>query len=242
MMKLTTKYIGDIEGNQVVSWRVGTKRRGIIHISDISDQDVGAVAELVSIRHLLFVEKVFHRDIHSGAGIAIEVSVPVVKKAARKKTSKTTLLKLANFFSTNLQGVTLDNTKSDTDSFLPNPGEDVPSLFISAEDKPQYDVFTTPAMGKLRLNKHAVDQFIERHHSGDSKNPLISLISRLKHEEIKRQPLPDSVLKHKERKYGSVENLEVWGHDTSQLHYTVVRDPTTSIGTVVTVYKRHPQH
>ncbi len=239
MMKLTTKTLGEIEGNQVVAWRVGTKRRGLLHISDIGNQDATAAAEIVAIRHLLFADKVFMRDIHSGEGLALEVLTPVVKKVARGKTSKAHLATLARYFTTNLQGVTLGTTSS-KDGYLPNLGDEVPSVYISSSESPQYDVFETPAMGKLKLTQHVLDQFIERLHDGEVKKPLISLISRLKHEKIKRLPLPDKVTFHKIKKYGTIDNLEIWGHDTSQMHFTVVRDPRTAIGTVVTTYRRHP--
>lgn len=241
MMKLTTRALGEIEGHQVVAWRVGTKRRGLLHISDISSQDATASAEIVAIRHLLFTDKVFMRDIHSGEGLALEVSTPVIKKVARGKTSKAHLSTLARFFTTNLQGVTLGTT-SPKDEHLPNIGDEVPCVYLSSSESPQYDVFDTPAMGKLRLTQHVLDQFIERLHSGEAKKPLTSLISRLKHEEIKRLPLPDKVALHKIKKYGTIDNLEIWGHDTSQMHFTVVRDPRTAIGTVVTIYRRHPDH
>ncbi len=241
MMKLTTKPLGETDGNQVVAWRVGTKRRGLLHIADIEDQDTAATAEIVAIRHLLFTDKVFMRDIHSGEGLALEVSTPVVKKVARGKTSKSHLANLARFFSTNLQGVTLGTTNVN-DEHLPSIGDEVSCVYISASESPQYDVFDTPAMGKLRLTQHVLDQYIERLHSGDAKKPLVSMMNRLRHDGIKRLPLPDKVLLHKVKKYGTVENLEVWGHDTSQMHFTVVRDPSTQVGTVVTIYRRHPQH
>ena len=239
MMKLTTKFIGEIDGNQIVAWRVGINRRGLLHIMDVPDVDTAAIAELIAIRHLLFVDKIFDREINTGIGIALDVSVPVVKKTARGKSSKQHLATLARYFSTNLSGITLGDTKR-SDEFLPVPGDHVSETYISKNDETHYDVFHTPAMGDIKLTQHAVEKFTKHLHSGESKNPVVSLIKRLKHEAIELQALPDKVLKHKMRKYGSVDNLETWGHSSSQMHYTVTRDHQSGIGTVVTVFKRHP--
>jgi len=71
---------------------------------------------------------------------------------------------------------------------------------------------------------------------------LCPWLTGLKHPNLKWQPLLDRTIRHKLRKYGTVENPEVWGHDTSQFHYVVLRDPNTNVGTLLTVYKRHPSY
>ncbi|MFC1335435.1 MAG: hypothetical protein G8D89_17865 [gamma proteobacterium symbiont of Clathrolucina costata] len=242
MMKLTTRSLGPVDDGMAVSWRVGTQRRGIICVEGLDlEHDKQAAAELVVMRHLLFTNKVFNRDIITGTGIAIEFSSPVIKKLYRGKTTKKHLEQYSHFLKTNLSGVSLSLTK-DSDEFLPEIGDKVLVEYIDAGEKPQYDVIATPALGEVRLTKHSIDQYEDRLHSGEAKNPLVSLVGRLKHPDLKRQPLPDRTIRHKLRKYGTVENLEVWGHDTSQLHYVVVRDPNTNVGTLVTVYKRHPSY
>ena len=241
MMRLTTNYIGDIDGIHILSWGVGATRRGLIHIADVPDSDASAIAELVAIRYLLFIDNVFDRVIQTGKGIAIDVSIPVVKKAARGKTSKQHLSLLARYFETNLAGVVLGDTRK-SDGFLPNPGDDVPETHISKNDVVPYDVIHTTAMGDIRITKHAIEKFTKSLNSEDLKAPLTSMIGRLKHEGISLQALPEKVIKHKLKKYGTVENLETWGHDSSQMHFTVTRDKKTGVGTVVTCFKRHSDH
>ncbi|MCG7952654.1 MAG: hypothetical protein N0E56_15760 [Candidatus Thiodiazotropha endolucinida] len=241
MMKLTTRSVGVVEDEYAVIWRSGTKRKGILYIDGIEGDDPLVAAELVAIRHLLFTKKIFNRDIISGTGIEIQCSSPLIKKLYRGKSTKKHLQNLSHFMQTSLQGVTLSTTE-ENDEFLPAVGDDVLVEYISAGDKPQYDVVKTQALGDLRLTKHAIEQYEERHHSGEAKNPLISLVGRLKHPDLKRQSLPDKAARHKLRKYGTIENLEIWGHDTSQMHYVVVRDPNSGIGTLVTIFKRHPTY
>jgi hypothetical protein len=241
MMRLTTRSLGVVEDEYAVTWRAGTKRKGILYIEGIEVGDPLVAAELVAIRHLLFTMKIFNRDIIAGTGIEIQSSSSLIKKLYRGKSTKKHLQHLSHFMQTSLQGVTLSAT-DENDEFLPSIGDEVLVEYISASDKPQYDVVKTLALGDLRLTKHAIDKYAERNHSGAAKNPLISLVGRLKHPDLKRQPLPDKAARHKLRKYGSIDNLEIWGHDTSQMHYIVVRDPNSRIGTLVTVYKRHPTY
>ena len=241
MMKMTTRALGQIDDEYAVAWRVGTQRRGIIFVEGINIEDPLPAAELVAIRHLVFRNKVFNRDVITGTGIALEISSPLIKKLYRGKTTKIHLQPFSHFMQTSMKGVTLTITK-DNDEFLPSVGDDVPVEYISADEKPEYDVLETPALGQIRITKHAIDQYEERMHSGEAKNPLVSLYGRLKHPDLKQQPLPDRTIKHKLLKYGTVANLEIWGHDTSQMHYVVVRDPNSKIGILVTVYKRHPSY
>lgn len=242
MMKLTTQALGLVDDRIAVSWRVGTQRKGIICVEGLNVvHDKPAAAELVAMRHLLFTNKVFYRDIFTGTGIALEFSSPVIKKLYRGKTTKKHLEQYSHFLRTNLSGASLSLTK-DTDEFIPNIGDKVLVEYIDASEKPQYDVIVTPALGNIRLTRHSIEQYKGRLHSGEAKSPHVSLIGRLKHPDLKRQPLPDRTIRHKLKKYGTVENLEVWGHDTSQLHYVVVRDPNSNVGALVTVYKRHPSY
>jgi len=241
MMKLTTRSLGLIEGEYAVAWHVGTQRNGILYVEGLSTKDPQAAAELVAIRHLLFTHNVFKRDIISGTGIAIEFSSPLIKKVYRRKTTKKHLMPFAHFMQTNLQGVSMKITPT-KDEYLPAVGDDVVVEYICANNTPLYDVLTFPSLGQIRLTTHAVSQYEERLHSGEAKKPLASLIGRLKHPELKKQPLPDREVKHKLRKYGRVDNLEIWRHDTSQMHYVIIRDHSSDIGTLVTIYKRHPDY
>ena len=240
MMKLTTIFLECVEDSFAIAWRVGTQRKGVVFVDDLDiESDSHCASELVAIRYLLFDKNVFKRELLTGKGITLEFSSPLIKKLYRGKTTKTYLQPYAHFLTSKLTGIEL-KLSSRNDEYIPALGDDVPVDFVDALDKPTYEIISTPVLGNVRLKKHAVDQYAGRLHSGEVNNPTLSLVGRLRHAELKRQTLPGSVIKHKLRKYGTVENLEVWGHDTSQLHYVIIRDPISKIGTLVTVYKRHP--
>lgn len=244
MMRLITRYLGETDGQHAVAWRVGTARSGIVCVTDISGEDSGPQAEMAAMKHLLFVKEIFNRKLLSGKGVALSFSCPVIRKAAKKKTSKTHLIPLAHFIGATLSEAELENTEKDC--LLPTlealEDEETPVETISALASPAYDVIETPAIGLVRLKQHAIDQFKERNHSGELTSPKLSLITRLQNPNIQRQSLSDKVMKHKMKKYGDISCLEVWGHDSSQLHYLILRDPKTGIGTLVTVYHRHPEY
>lgn len=240
MMKLTTKSLGPMQDGYAVAWRVGTRRKGILLIEGINNPDPLVAAELTAMQHLLLVAKVFNMALISGKGITLEVSSPQIKKLARGKSSKNHLKQLARFLSISLNGAELLLTNSQ-DEFLPKQDECEPER-ISALVDADSTTTPTPALGQIQLTSHAIEQYSERLHSGETGDPAGSLLRRLKHPELKRQPLSPRVVRHKLRKYGTIDNLEIWAHDTSQMHYVVVRDHGSRIGTVVTVYRRHPDY
>jgi hypothetical protein len=245
MMKLTTKSLGITDAepdNMAVAWRVGINRRGIVIVTGISIQSDRAVAaELIAIRYLLFSKNVFNNEIITGKGIAIDVSSPLIKKLYRNKTTKRHLNPYAHFLKTNLTDALLTISKAD-DEHLPALTDNVPVEHINATDQPLYDVISTPAIGDVRITKHSIDQYTERQHSGEAKSFIASLVKRLKHPNLQQQKIPDRVTQHKLKRYGDIEQLEVWGHDSSQMHFVVVRDPHSKIGSLVTVYRRHPAY
>jgi len=239
MMTLSTMYYKQGE-DHFVSWRTGVKNSGVLRVVNVSGEDSRAIAELVAIRYLLLEKEVFNRALYSGTGIRLEVSTPLIKKLHRGSSTKNHLFSYARFLQARLRGVVVDALQ--VQNFVdPNKEcDDIES--VDAEEQDNSDIIQTSAIGEVRLTKHAVDQYRERLHSGDPVNPLVSLVARLMHPDLKKQPIPDRVVDHKFRKYGSVEQTEVWGHENSQMHYVVVRDPSTRIGTVVTVYRRHQEY
>ena len=105
---------------------------------------------------------------------------------------------------------------------------------------PEYDLIETSVLGKIRVTKHALDKYIRENIDNTLSHPDRSLLLRLCSPKLKRQSMPGKVMEHKMRKYGSVDNLEIWGHESSTLHFIVLRGPGDAIGTLVTVYNRHP--
>ena len=242
MMKLTTSFVTEIKSQQVIAWRVGTKRRGFIYVDNLVGKDINVAAELIALRYLLFKHKIFDREPVTGKGYELHVSSNKIRQIAKGKSSFKHLATYSHFLKTIMDGVATKLTDN-TDEYLPGLNdEDVPIEYIDSTDKIEFGIVDTPAMGRIKLTKHAIDQYGDRHHCGDLNKPVQSLIRRIKHDSIQKKPLPENVVKHKLGKYGTVENLEVWNHDSSQMHYVVLRDHRSNIGTLVTIYKRHPAY
>lgn len=239
MMTLSTKYVKDAD-DHFVAWRTGIKRCGLIHVLHVAGEDARAIAELVAIRYLLLEKEVFSRKLLSGTGIKLEVSTELIRKLSKGTSSKRHLLDFAKFLHTRLDGVTVESLRDE--SFASFSLDLASAEVIDANVDDRSDVFITPAMGDIRVTKHAISQYKERLHSGDPNNPVLSLMTRLRHPELKKQTIPDRVALHKLKKYGDLKNTEIWGHDNSQMHYVVIRDPASTIGTVVTVYRRHQDY
>jgi len=242
MMKLSTQFITQIDSQQIIAWRVGTKRRGIIYVDEINCDDPNVAGELIAIQYLLFKKKVFDREPITGIGYELHVSSNKIRQMLKGKSTYKHLSFYIQFLKTTMKGVLIRLT-IDTDEYLPEFNDkDVLTEYIDARDKFETGIIKTPAMGLVKLTKHAIEKYKDRHHAGDLNKPLQSLIRRIKHDSIQKKPLPENVIKHKLKKYGTVENLEIWSHDSSQIHYVIVRDLTTGVGTIVTIYKRHPAY
>ena len=95
---------------------------------------------------------------------------------------------------------------------------------------------STPAMGKVKITKHAVEQYLSRLSSGKPKSPWLSLVKRLQHPKLCRSRLTDKVRQHKVRKYGTADNIEEWRHPDDEFRFLVLKNGDTR--TLVTSYPR----
>ncbi|MFV8382847.1 hypothetical protein ACNO5E_01970 [Vibrio parahaemolyticus] len=237
MMTLTT--ITEKLNDQAtrVFWRVGTKRNGILDVAiDFDNEDADLIAELSAIQYLLFEEKVMGREPGSGTGYKLVVSKGAIKKLARGKSSKKHALKFAAFLQNRMAGVQIDVSQSR--EYMADLDETTP-VELNAERKEYantHDAIETPAMGTVFVTAHAVEQYKSRLSTGDPKKPWVSLVNRLKHPELKLRTLPDNVLRHKAKKYGTPDNVEAWGHPTSKFTYLFVNNHGKR--TLVTVFER----
>jgi len=239
MMTLITKVIKDSDDQYIVAWSKGLKAKGFIRVEKSSLPDPDIIAEITAIQHLLFKQNIFNREIINGNGFKI-VCHKLIKSVIEKKTSRKHLYPLLSFVRSNLNGCVLKSFAEIDNKLLAPLGS--PEFEITDADpsvlNQDYDVFETPAMGRLKLTAHAIEQYKIRLHSGETLNPQVSLIKRLRNPNIAQHELPEKIKNQKIKKYGSVENTEIWGHDSSQMHFVVIRD-SNNRGTVVTVYKRH---
>lgn len=225
------------DGTYDAYWRVGENRQGVFQVTGVDIEDGKVAAELFAIQYLILNKNIFNVDVKSGVGIELIVSSPVIKKLLLGKSTKKHLFSISKFLKTKLKGATITPHRDTESVFIltePNPIDTNEVNYTSSTD---FDRLDTPALGQIKLTTHAIDQYKERLHSGDALNPTSSLIKRLSNPDLRKQVIPDDVLRHKLKKYGKVDNTEIWSHDRSKMNYVVLRD-NEGIGTVVTVFAK----
>lgn len=238
MMILTTisEKVSDTQAR--VFWRVGTKKHGILDVTlDFANEESALLGELVAMQHLLFNKKVFDREPGSGNGYKLVVSKGAIRKLALEKSTKKFAVKFAGFLTNRMKGVNIE--VSQNYEFMPTVDECEPEQLGGERSvyAKTFDAVDTPAMGRVLVTQHAVEQYQERITSGSPKKPWASLVGRLKHPELRIQPLDKKVLAHKARKYGRSDNVEAWGHPTSSFTYLVIRNENDE-RVLVTVFER----
>ncbi|RIJ70037.1 hypothetical protein D1505_25800 [Escherichia coli] len=83
------------------------------------------------------------------------------------------------------------------------------------------------------------DKFITTDYLQQCQKPWASLVGRLQHPELQVQPFDEKVARHKARKYGRVDNVEVWGHRDSKFKYLMVINDDNKKRVLVTVFERN---
>lgn len=240
MMTLTTVSQKTSNSSALVFWRVGTKRKGILDVHiDFEHEESDLLAELIAIRYLALDKQVFCREPGAGAGYKLVVSKGAIKKLALGKSSKQFATKFAASLTGRLKGVSIEVSQSM--EFMEEPAID--NIELLDADKQvytqTYDEISTPAIGAVLVTQHAVEQYQARITSGDPKKPWASLVGRLQHPELQVQPFDEKVARHKARKYGRVDNVEVWGHRDSKFKYLMVINDDNKKRVLVTVFERN---
>lgn len=221
MMMLTTTSTQTSPSTATVRWAAGNTKKGTINITLDFDSDEGAdlIGELVAIKHLIFEKKVFGVIPTSGRGIKLFVSKGAIKKLVSGKSVKKYATKFAAFFNMRLLDIELEVLHSsplldDVDDY---PIESLPApRNVYAMTQEMVD---TPRIGPVLISKHALDQYVDRNNDGQMKNPFDSLVKRLQHPQLRQLKIDSKVLEHKARKYGTADNIEIWGHESSTFKF-----------------------
>lgn len=241
MMILTTwPERSDAAGMISVHWKTGTHNGGVIRvIHQTTVEDPLLVAELCAIRHLLLRKQVFNRLPMSGKGLALHVSTGAIRKLMLGTSNKREAVPYARFLRPRFDEITIKPQRLSSEDFplsaIPENCEELSTkdpYFVGP-----YDPIEGPAIGKLTVSAHAVEQYEKRCPSETIHSPWKSLVKRLMHEELEQIELPENVIRHKERKYGKDNKVEAWGHPNSLFGYLVVQDGDQQ-RTLVTVYRR----
>ncbi len=240
MMKLTTKHLVSTEHSHTFAWKIGLRKRGIVHIVNLGfETDSRAAAEAIAIGYLLRVKQVFAREMPYGKGVELHISTRRLYEIARtRQTTFTPAHDAVSFLSTNFGCAAINTTMTNFDNMPALGDDDIIEETIDGGFPWQFDTFECPALGRVRLTRHAIERYRQYHTEGPLHHPTMSLVQRLQNPNLERQPLTKDVLRHKEKAYAEdvVAATEMWGNATSDVHFLVAREP--KVATVVTLFKK----
>ena len=250
MMNLTTVSKKVSEKSVLVYWRVGTKRKGIVDVRmGFSTGDQEIIAELIAIRHLIMSKQVFCCTPTTGKGFKVTVSKGAIRKIVQGRSNKPFASRFASLLTGRMAGVLVEVSHSM--NFMLNEQdpyytEAVEVLEAAVKDfaSPR-EVIDTPRIGQLSVTKHAVKRYEERLNSKAPEEklyrPWVSLFARLRNPDLECSPLNDSVLRHKMRRYGRDNKVEIWSHPSDTMRFTVVVRPDGT-KVLVTVFDRGSEY
>lgn len=243
MNHLTTQLIKNEDNLYLFSWATGSARRGLlsVNINKVTEFPHLA-AEARAIAYLIFEKNVFDRvKIYSGKGIHIHVSNQSTLDALLNGSKDRLVRHLTKFYFARLFGcLTSVNDELQLSYFNGLDKHCAPETIDLMFD--DCTLLQTPKMGLVRITKHAILQYKERLKSGDPQDPLKSIIRRLMNPNIQIQKIPLDTIFKKKLKHGISKKDEHWGHDSDDVHFIVVRNPRTNVGSIVTTYVRPPQY
>lgn len=240
MMILSTKpYITDNPRIVDVVWCTGLSKKGGLRVHlPANYKEPGLIAELCALRHLLLVVEPFNVRTIDGKGIEVHTSSGAIKKLALRKSTKTEAMPYSRFLRIRLNELKHEViNKNDVLPSLEEPGLVWEDLVVCEEQfHAPYDPVDCGNLGSLAITDHAIERYQERVESGSPKSPLRSLLRRLSHPGLKKLHLPHEVLAHKSRKYGSHNDIEVWGHESSEIAFLLLNKPDHKV--LVTTFIR----
>lgn len=250
MMTLTTVSKSVSVNSVLVYWRVGTKRKGVLDVRmGFSTEDQEIIAELIAIRHLIMNAKVFCCTPTTGKGFRVTVSKGAIRKIVQNRSDKAFASRFASLLTGRMGGVSV-NVSHNMD-FMISAQEAAETGQIEVLDAAgndfasPHETIETPVIGTLSVTRHAVRRYEERLNSKSRDErlyrPWSSLFSRLRNPDLERFPLNDKVMRHKMRRYGSGNVVEIWSHPSDTMRYAVVTRPDNR-KVLVTVFERSHDH
>lgn len=248
MILSTSPAPGENKNTTDVFWTTGYKTNGVISVQLGNEEaDPLLIAELVAIRHLLFVKQVFGRKPISGKGYELRVFSGAIKKIAQGRSTKSSIVPYGLFLSGAMSGIQIKVEKEKTDNPLFGTVDTRSIDFIDATvtqimvPQEQWDT----ALGTIYITRHAIEQYESRLNQRNRdavSNPELSFHRAIGPDRIghfMRVNLPEDVLGRKFSKYGDSE-VETWCNPHTSLHLTVVTK-NESPGVLVTCFYRENQ-
>ena len=234
MMILRTAILAESLCSVSVAWSTGLKNHGVVKVQ-FPEPQAGhdLIAEFVAIRYLLFRAQVFNRLPITGEGLAFELSSikPHAIVTGARKTKN--IVPYARFLWSDMVGAQFKINMAPDE--LPRIVD--ASTAVEIEFDPYNDAglikFDTPSFGKIQVSPHAVERYTERS-SDFMKAPRHSLMRVLLKPGFKKVAMPDSIIQHKQMRYGPNDPVETWTyHGSSNFFLFVVKG---SYRVLVTIY------
>lgn len=204
-------------------------------VSEFRCENIDIVAEIFVIQELFETRKITGNPIFSGKNVELWVSKKDIKLLALKPTGKNQV-GYAEYLRMVLEGADYKVHSEDLSIGI-NCAE---SLFISSKSQNSVITVDLEKIGEVVITRHAIERFKEAMlvESGSiPQKPLATLIKRLKNKSNFLKSLPKKVVEHKRYKYPGEEGVEVWTHESSTLHYVLIKNKNGK-KTLLTVYIR----
>jgi hypothetical protein len=209
-----------------VDWYFTAEKNGVLKVVFPFDNvDIESMAELVAINYLV-IQKQVMGEATGGAGKTFYLSKGAARKAILRRTDKKQIIKFGAFASFLLpMAEFLTNKKYIQKQPINRQNIDTVNVDIGEYTDTKLEV-ESPSVGQVVLTAHAVKRYQDRliEESGDVKNPLRSLINRMKNSELIEVQLPAKVVQHKQKKYDDGP-FRVFKHPDSTVNFGFVQKP-----------------
>lgn len=226
----------------VVEWCRGWRKFGrlVIDLSQESirdREDLGPIAEMMAIRHLLWDEETSDERFSIRA-VELEVASPSIIDVLDKTSERKNQERYASLLRTAFLGVDIWAREEPVSSIIPTL-EEFTEMFPGKES--HYDisiqkVAITPDMRspymacyagtmKVLVSEHAVKMFVKEHQDNENStpsSPYKSIRKSLQHPELALYELPEKAQREKEEKYGEHGVAEIWRHDRADMMYMML--------------------
>ncbi|MGP9551820.1 hypothetical protein [Halomonas sp. AOP42-D1-22] len=219
-----------------VKWYLGKRRFGWLNV-DVSTeniydvQDVKAIAELMSLRYLLWDSADILGSINPGS-FSIMVSQPAILDVLAKKTDRHAIEPYASLLRTTFAKTPVNRLDEaeveEEETPWPNP---VP-VSISEDMRSPYMIIYVEGMGRLGISERSVTEFADQHRifSGSSpSDPFKSICDALNHRHLALYKIPTKREHEKIEKYGEDGVAQVWRNTAGNMMYIVLPKPELNV-------------
>jgi len=191
----------------------GGECRGVIEVLDVGhSEDPASLSELMVLHHLL-VERQVVGEGSTGHNLGIEVSKGAIRKLARHRGSKRSLVAFTQFLATRFSDarLTVERDRSWIDPKAPRE--------VLHATGPELACVESPQLGTVVITRHALDRYVERFGVRDRSRGWQKLGQRLSRSPLCKVPIPDRARIRKYIRYG--QNAEIWRQKNTPVNFVL---------------------